>query len=278
MEQRRTIVTEIKATAGSERTACRWLGWRRSSVRYVPQRPVADAPIRARLRELAEQHPRWGSPLLGWRLRQDGLVINQKRVRRLYRLEGLAVRRQRRKRVARARVVLPLVHAPDVRWAMDFVRDTLSDGRAFRALTIMDQCTRECVAIEVGVSVSGHRVAQVLDGLRTTRGLPTQIVVDNGPEFQSRALDAWAHLRGVQLHFIRPGHPVENAFIESFNGRLRDECLNQHWFRSLPDARERIAAWREHYNTARPHSALQQVPPSVFARQFRAGQPMRLSA
>jgi len=278
MEQRRTIVGAICPTAGSERRACRWLGFHRSAVRYVPL-DRGDTALRARLRELASAHPRWGAPMLTWLLRREGVRDNHKRIRRLYRLEGLGVRRQRRKRVAQPRVVAPGAVAPNEHWAMDFMRDTLSDGRAFRTLNIVDACTRECLAIEVDVSLPGERVVRVLEQLRLTRGLPVRITVDNGPEFQSKALDAWAHQRGVQLQFSRPGKPVDNTFIEAFNGRMRDECLNQSWFLSLPDARRTIAAWRESYNTARPHRALKGCTPSEYAaEQCKLENPTRLSA
>jgi putative transposase len=277
MEQRRTIVTEVVPTAGSERRVCRWLGWHRSAVRYRSTRPD-DRPLRQRLRELATEHPRWGSPMLIWRLRQEGVRDNHKRIRRLYRLEGLAVRRQRRKRVARPRVALPAPRGPNERWSMDFMRDTLTDGRGFRLFTLVDDCTRECPVIEVDVSLGADRVVQVLERLALTRGLPRTLVLDNGPEFHSRALDTWAYRRRVHLQFIRPGKPVENAFIESFNGRLRDECLNQHWFLSLNDAKRQIDSWRVSYNTARPHRGLGRITPAQFAAQFDHHEPTRLSA
>lgn len=277
MEQRRTIVAEIEPTAGSERSACRWLGFHRSAVRRRSSRRD-DAPLRRRLRELAAEKPRWGSPMLIWRLRQEGWPDNHKRIRRLYRLEGLAVRRRKKKHVAVARVPQPAACAPNDRWAMDFVCDTLRSGRAFRALTILDTYTRECVAIEVDVSLGSARVVMALEQLAGTRGRPRTIVVDNGPEFQSRALDAWAHEHGVHLQFIRPGKPVENAFIESFNGRLRDECLNQYWFLTLPDARCTIERWRVSYNTARPHRALKSLTPAQFAAQYQQGKLTGLSA
>ena len=267
MEQRRTIVTAVESTAGSERCACRWLGFHRSAVRYAPQ-DRGDAALRTRLRELAQQHPRWGAPMLTWLLRREGVVDNHKRIRRLYRLEGLGVKRQRRKRVAQSRIVAPGATAPNEHWAMDFMRDTLADGRAFRTLNIVDAFTRECLAIEVDVSLPGERVVRVLEQLRLTRGLPQRITVDNGPEFQSKALDAWAHQTGVALQFSRPGKPVDNTFIEAFNGRMRDECLNQSWFLSLSDARRTIATWRESYNTARPHRALSGCTPSGYAAEY----------
>lgn len=278
MEQRRTIVGGILPTARSERRACRWLGFHRSAVRYVPE-DRDDAALRARLRELAEANPRWGAPMLTWKLRQDGIRDNHKRVRRLYRLEGLAVRRRGRKRVAVARVAVPGATAPNEHWAMDFVRDTRADGRAFRALTLIDACTRECPVIEVDVSLGGARVVAVLERLRLTRGLPQRLTVDNGPEFRSKALDAWAHQHGVHLQFSRPGKPVDNTFIEAFNGRLRDECLNQHWFLSLADAQRTIERWRVGYNTARPHGGLAGRTPSQVAESFRlVNTPTRLSA
>lgn len=278
MAERRTIVGEIAPTAGSERTACRWLGFHRSAVRYVPHHRD-DTALRARLRELAEAQPRWGAPMLTWKLRQEGIHDNHKRIRRLYRLEGLAVRRRGRKRVAVARVEVAGATAPNEHWAMDFVRDTRADGRAFRALTLVDACTRECPVIEVDVSLGGARVVEVLERLRVSRGLPQRITVDNGPEFRSKALDAWAHQHGVQLQFSRPGKPVDNTFIEAFNGRLRDECLNQHWFLSLADAQRTIERWRLGYNSARPHRGLAGRTPAEVAESFTlVKNPTRLSA
>lgn len=278
-EQRRRAVAHVQQIAAvSERRACRWLGLQRSIIRYVPL-DRGDAALRARLRELASQHPRWGVPMLTWLLRREGVRDNHKRIRRLYRLEGLGVKRQRRKRVAQPRVIVPTAGRPNEHWAMDFMRDTLSDGRAFRTLNIVDAFTRECLAIEVDVSLPGERVVRVLEQLRLARGLPERITVDNGPEFQSRAVDAWAHHAGVRLQFSRPGKPVDNTFIEAFNGRMRDECLNQSWFLSLSDARRTIATWRETYNTARPHRALKGCTPQGYAEaQLTLVNPTRLSA
>jgi putative transposase len=278
MEQRRTVVAQVKVTAESQRRACRWLGFHRSAVRYVVTPREGETRLRKRLCELADEKPRWGSPMLTWRLRREGFRDNHKRIRRLYRLEGLAVRRRRKKRVSVPRVPLPTATRPNEQWAMDFVRDTLVDGKAFRALTIVDTCTRESPEIEVDVSLPGERVVAVLDELALTRGLPERIVLDNGPEFHSKALDAWAHRRGVSLQFIRPGKPVENAFIESFNGRLRDECLNQHWFLSLADPMRTIESWRESYNNDRPHRGLHHLTPAEYAEQFKEKNPERLSA
>lgn len=277
MEQRRTIVASVEPAAGSQRRACRWLGFHRSAVRYVATRPD-DAALRQRLRQLAEAHPRWGVPMLTWCLRQEGVRDNHKRIRRLYRAEGLAVRRQRRKRLVRPRVVRPAPTVPNARWSMDFVRDTLADGRVFRALTVVDDCTRECPVIEVGTQLGGRDVVAVLERLAQTRGRPAVLVTDNGPEFQSRALHTWAYEHRVELHFIQPGKPVQNCFIESFNGRFRDECLNQHWFLSLQDARRIIEQWRITYNTARPHRGLAGRTPSAVAALFTEASTTKLSA
>jgi len=218
------------------------------------------------LQTLAVLRPRWGYRRLHLLLRREGYVVNRKLVQRLYREEGLSVRRRKRKRVAVARSPILAPAGPNERWSMDFVSDALGDGRKFRALTIVDDFTRESPAIEVEFSLTGERVARVLERLAATRGLPTTIVCDNGPEFQSLALDQWAHRRCVALHFIEPGRPVQNAFAESFNGRLRDECLNESWFVSLPDAQRTIEAWRIDYNEVRPHSGLANRTPAAFAK------------
>jgi putative transposase len=283
-EQRRTVVAYVRETAVvRERRACRYLGVHRALCRYVRRRStVAEAELRSRLRELAERHPRWGCPRLYWLLRREGRSDNYKRVERLYKLEALAVRRRPRKRLATARVPMPVPSQRNQRWSMDFVRDTLRDGRVFRAFTIVDDFTREAPVIEVDLSLSGERIVRVLEQLGATRGLPRAIVCDNGPEFQSRALNAWAYQRGVALDFIRPGKPVENAYIESFNGRLRDECLNQHLFLSLTDARQQIESWRLDYHSARPHSGLAGRTPDEFTAELLNTEPhppsLRLSA
>ena len=285
--QRREAVTNAREQAKaqgiglSERQVCRFLGLHRSPVRYRSRR-ASDTELRERLRTLATAKPRWGYRRLHWQLRREGMVVNHKRVHRLYRAEGLAVRRRKRKRVAQPRIERPEVTGPNQRWSMDFVRDTLSNGRVFRALTIVDEFTRESLHIEIDTSLPGLRVVRVLDQLALSRGLPQSIVVDNGPEFAGRVLDEWAHRRGVALTFIQPGKPTQNCYIESFNGRLRDECLNVHWFLSLADARRHIQAWRAEYNEARPHSGLAGCPPSEFAakheREALVPPPLRLSA
>ncbi|MEL7562425.1 IS3 family transposase [Dehalogenimonas formicexedens] len=200
----------------------------------------------------------FGSPRLHIMLKREGLVVNHKRTERIYREEGLALRRKRRRKgAASARVVMSAPSRPNQKWSMDFVTDSIVTGRRFRALAIVDDYSRECPAIEVDTSLGGVRVISVLERLAAMRGLPEAItVVDNGPEFAGKAMDEWAFRKGVKLSFIRPGKPIENTFAESFNGRLRDECLNTNWFLNLKHAREVIEAWRMDYNTVRPHSSL----------------------
>lgn len=258
----------------SIRRACRLVGLWRSSQQYRAKQDLSDEFVRARLRELASLRKRFGSPRLHVLLRREGLVVNHKRTERLYRLEGLSLRRRKRpKRASGARVVLPQPQNVNQRWSMDFVHDRLEDGRRFRLLTIVDDYSRECPAIEVDTSLGGSRVTQVLERLAEIRGLPQAITVDNGPEFAGTVLDAWAYRKGVQLHFIQPGKPIQNAYVESFNGRLRDECLNEHWFSTLTEAKDRIEAWRQDYNTLRPHSALGDLSPEEFVRSKHTSQP-----
>ena len=254
----------------SQRRACRLLACHRATVRYRP-RPAEHDAVRQRLRTLAAERPRFGYRRLAVLVRREYGAVNHKRVYRLYRAEGLAVRRRPRKRVARAARLAP---APPQRageqWAMDFMQDVLASGRTFRTLNIVDLCTRECLAIEVDTSLPGQRVARVLDRRCAQHGRPALIRVDNGPEFAGQALDAWAYQQGVRLDFIDPGKPMQNGYLESFNGKFRDECLNQHWFLNLDDARRLIEVWRDDYNTTRPHSALGQVAPTVFAQRLAA--------
>lgn len=256
----------------SERRSFRVLGVSRALLRYVP-RPDRNALLRVRLKELAEARRRFGSPRLHVLLRREGWAVNHKRVERLYRQEGLSLKRKRRKKAAsHLRVVLPAARRINERWSMDFVTDSLVNGRRFRSLTIVDDHSRESVAIEADFSLTDERVARVLDRLAAIRGLPEVITVDNGPEFAGRALDAWAYARNIKLHFIRPGKPVENAYIESFNGRFRDECLNENIFRSIDEARKIIETWRIDYNRHRPHSSLGNLTPEEFAKLDRVRQ------
>ena len=254
----------------SERRVCRAIGFARSSCRHQ-SRAISKDEVVERLRVLAAERPRYGYRRLHVLLRREGVVVNHKRLWRLYRREGLAVRRKRRKRAALGRrVELAPAEAVNDRWSMDFVGDSLADGRTFRTLNIVDDCSREAPAIIVDQSIPGERVVRELDELVEVRGVPKMIVTDNGPEFAGKALDAWAYRRGVKLHFIRPGKPVENAYVESFNGKFRDECLNEHWFTSLDHARDVIEQWRQDYNEVRPHSSLGNIPPAEYARGARA--------
>ncbi len=251
----------------SERRACELAGTTRSSYRY-PVRLGSrrrEAELRERLRELASERRRFGYRRLKVLLQREGWQVNHKRVYRLYREEGLAVRRRKRKRIgAVERQPLALPRRANERWSMDFVADALNDGRRFRSLNIVDDYNRRCLAAEVDTSLPGGRVVRVLERRRELEGLPEVLVMDNGPEFAGQALDVWAYQRSVSLHFIEPGKPVQNAFIESFNGKFRDECLNEHWFVSLQDAREKIETWRRDYNEVRPHSALGNMTPQEF--------------
>lgn len=248
----------------SERRACGLVCVSRMAMRYVSRRD--DTMIRARLRELAAQRRRWGYRKLHVLLRREGVVVNHKRVERIYREEGLSVRRRKRKRaVSVARTPLLRPSRSDEVWGLDFVSDALWSGRTLRMLTVVDLYTREALAIEVDTSISGVRVGRVLEQVIAARGqAPAAIVMDNGPELTSKALDQWAYGRGVRLHFIDPGKPVQNCFVESFNGTLRHECLNDHWFTSLYDAREKVETWRVDYNRVRPHQSLGDRTPEEF--------------
>lgn len=268
--ERRPVVAYLEAEwCLAERRACGLASLSRSTVRYRP-RCSGDQELRERLRELAGERRRFGYRRLHVLLRREGHEVNHKRVYRLYREEGLAVRKRRRKRVSRAeRVPLAAPTGPNQVWTSDFVHDALSWGRKIRMLTIEDAFTREALAIEVDTSLSGVRVTRVLDRLTDERGaIPDVIVLDNGPELTSRALDQWAYEHGVRLHFIDPGKPQQNGFIESFNGKLRDECLNEHWFLSLADARRIIEDWRIDYNRNRPHSSLGNLTPEDYLAEY----------
>lgn len=232
-----------------------------------------------RLKAHAVDRPRFGYRRLHTLVDREGLRVNHKRVYGVYRAAELQVRRRRRKRLTRGqRVPLPTPSRRGERWSMDFMVDTLADGRGFRTLNIVDDFTRECLAIEVDRSLPGLRVVRVLERLLETTDLPETIVVDNGPEFSGRTLDTWAYARGVQLRFIRPGKPIENAFVESFNGKFRDECLNEHWFASVAEARALIEAWRIDYNTVRPHSGLHGATPEQFANSLCGRSPAQTPA
>jgi putative transposase len=251
----------------SERRACGLVGMDRASCRYVGQRGE-DAGLRDRLRSLAAERRRFGYRRLGWLLRREGMRVNLKKIYRLYREERLAVRRRRgRRRAIGMRAPLALPQGPNQRWSLDFVADQLVSGRRFRILAVVDDFTRECLALVVDTSLPGRRVVAELDRLVAERGKPASIVSDNGTELTGRAVLCWAADSGVAWHYIQPGKPVQNAFVESFNGRLRDEFLNEYLFHNLAEVRRRIEAWREDYNTVRPHGRLGALPPAEFAKR-----------
>lgn len=270
---RRNIVVHLKeAFQFSERRACKIVGLCRNSCRYQAK-PKNDEEIRARLRELAEKRRKSGAPTLHTLLRREGFLINHKRTERLYREEGLSLRRKKRKkRMSHLRVLMDGPERVNHHWSMDFVSDGLYNGRRFRVLTIVDNFSRECPALEVDHSLTGKRVTRVLDRIALTRELPEVITVDNGPEFISKALDLWAFEHGVKLRFIQPGKPTQNAYIESFNGKFRNECLNDNVFVSLDSARSIIEDWRQDYNSERPHSSLNNITPQEFAARFKEQQ------
>jgi putative transposase len=259
----------------SERRACEVVRLNRSTMRYV-RHGRDNTALLMRLRELAEARPRFGHMRLHLLLRREGWRANKKRTYRLYREEGLSVRtKKRKKRASHLRVVPALPTAPNERWSMDFVADSLDSGKRFRALTVVDVFTRECLAIEADFGLNGRKVSRALDAVAATRAYPKTITVDNGTEFYSKEMDSWAWLHGVKLDFIRPGKPVENAFIESFNGRLRDECLNAEIFRDMDAAKTRLLEWKRDYNEERPHSSLGGIPPREFAAKWNSEAPRR---
>ena len=231
----------------SERQACKLAGMAVSSNRYQARRAEKDEALKARLTALAREYPRFESPRLCVLVRREQ-IHNHKRVERVYREAGLSLRRKKRKRLLRQRTPVVAVQAADEEWALDFVTDVLASARHLRILTVVDVFTRECLALETDTSMGSLRVLRVLDRIIAERGAPQRIRSDNGPEFTSRAYLAWSLERRIELVHIRPGKPIENAHVESFNGRLRVECLNASWFRNLFDARRQIENWRRHYN------------------------------
>ena len=235
--------------------------------------------MRIRLRELAHERVRWGYRRLYVLLRREGRAVNRKRVYRLYRDEGLAVRRRKRKRVAVSRQPFEKPTRLNEAWAMDFMSDVLSSGRRYRILNVADVLSREALASEVDTSLPAVRVIQALEEIALERGYPSRITIDNGPEFRSQALDAWAYEHSVYLDFIQPGKPVQNAVIESYNGRMRDELLNLHWWRTIDEARVAVGEYRIDHNRVRPHSALDYKTPAEFAESYAASlNPQRLAS
>ena len=252
----------------SQRRACTVLGVDRTMVRYRSRRGD-DAPIRERMRGLAAERRRFGYRRLHWLLEREGVAINHKKFRRLYREERLQVRRRGgRKRAMGTRAPMLIPMAPNQRWSLDFVSDQMTDCRRFRGLTVVDDCTRECLALVADTSLSGRRVARELEALMASRGRPKMIVSDNGTEFTSNAILGFADRSRIDWHYIAPGKPIQNAFIESFNGRLRDELLNETLFPSLPHIRASLTSWRADYNINRPHSGLGWMTPNEYADTF----------
>lgn len=260
----------------SERRACRYLGFKLSSIRYRSRRESQE-PIRQRLRELATERMRWGYRRLHVLLVREGIRINRKRTYRLYREEGLAVRRRKRKRVAVTRIPLNRPSEPNECWAMDFMSDSLSTGRRYRILNVNDACCRMALACEAATSINAQGVIRTLEIISMEQGrYPARIRVDNGSEFRSQVLDTWAYERKIALEFIQPGKPSQNGDIESFNGKMRDELLNLHWWRTIQEAQEAIEKYRVDYNHVRPHSALGNRTPVEFLQTLAPVTPQRL--
>lgn len=269
--QRRAAVTYLRSGYPvSERRACRLVRLSRSRWQYRSRRR-SDAALADALRRKAEDRPRWGYRRLALLLCRDGWTVNRKRVLRVYRAEGLGLRRRRRrKQVGTARVPRPLPEGPNTQWTLDFISDQFADGRRFRVLSVVDECTRECLALRPDVSQPSWKVVATLDAICRTRGAPRRVILDNGPEMIAKALDAWAYTQGVELAFTRPAKPVDNCYVESFHDKFRDECLSVHWFLGLEDARQIIEAWREDYNTVRPHQSLGGRTPAEYAALLAA--------
>jgi len=257
----------------SERHACRLLQLHRSTYHYQP-RPRDDASLRLRLRELAGRYTRWGSQMLTDVLRNEGFTDNHKRIWRVYAEEGLQVKKRRRRQkryIATVRVKQPVL-APDDRWSMDFVFDSFVDGRQFKSLTAVDHCSRECLCASPGLSIGSDGVIDALESLKSRGRKPKELQFDNGSEFRSRRMLKWCQDNGVLLRFIAPGKPTQNGHIESLNGTFREECLNEHWFSNLNDARRKIDRWRRIYNTIRPHSSLGGATPRQKFQELRSNQ------
>jgi len=252
----------------SSSRACRLVGLARSGFYYEPKSNPFNQLLTKRIKEISSIRIRFGYQRIHTMLRREGWQVNRKRVRRLYVNEGLQLRRKKKrtKRSSHLRVAPAKAGKANERWSMDFVTDRLESGGYFRILTVVDQFTRECLAVKAGRSLRGRDVAKCLSGVLTKRDRPKTITVDNGSEFYSQEMDAWAYRNEISLDFIRPGKPVENAFIESFNGRLRDECLNTHVFFDLLDAQEKLDHWQKDYNEDRPHSSLGELSPAEFAK------------
>ena len=251
----------------SERRACRLAQVSRTAFRHQPKRPLKDKALRDKLKAYATQYSRYGYLMLHELLKKEGLVVNRKRTYRIYTEEALQVRTKKRKKLIRPRLPMEVPSEVNQRWSMDFVADQLANGRRFRVLNVVDDFSRELIGQLVSVSINGNMVARFLDQLMEIRKRPKSIVCDNGTEFTSKAMFNWSRDSKVKLAFIQPGKPTQNAFVESLNGKFRNECLNQHWFRTLAEAKYEIGKWREHYKHVRPHSSLNYLAPKEFVEQ-----------
>jgi len=251
----------------SERRACRLIGLSRSTMRYDAVDRSEDDSIKESMKAIAGRWKRFGYRRINMMLKREGIEINHKRAYRLYKEAGLSLKRKTKRRTYEKRGMPDRANVlrPNDRWSMDFVSDSTRTGKRFRVFALLDEVTRECLDIEVETSIGGQQVSRYLNKAILFYGKPKEILSDNGPEFMSNAMKAWSYDKRIEHIFIDPGKPMQNGFIESFNGRLRDECLNQHWFKSLEDAREIITKWRFEYNTERPHSSLGNFTPEEYA-------------
>lgn len=249
--------------------ALKLVGMHSSTFYYKQQRQRDDTQLRQKLIELAQARVRWGFPMLLTLVRRDGFMDNHKRVHRIYCEANLQIRKRvKRHKIRHLRLVLPQATQPNQRWSMDFVHDVLSTGRRFRCFNLVDDFTHECILIKVDRSLRSEKLVAALNTIKLLRPLPEEIVCDNGPELISQNMDIWAYQNNVKLKFIQPGKPTQNAFVESFNGKFRNECLGQHWFLSIEEARKVIEEWRQDYNELRPHRSLKMQTPNEFARHY----------
>lgn len=265
-DKRKAVSYLIQNNDLSQRRSCRLLKMHPKIYRYVSLKSN-DHVLRSNLIDIAKQRKRFGYRRVHVMLKRKGFDVNHKKVYRIYKEENLSVRRTKRKRLKsgqRENILTPIF--PNEQWAMDFMSDSLFSGRKFRTLNILDLFNRECIAIEVDNSLTGIKVTQILNRLIETRGMPKSITIDNGTEFTSKAFDQWAYEKGIKLNFIQPGKPSQNGFVESFNGKFRDECLNENWFSNLNHAKELIEKWRIDYNTQRPHSSLNNLTPEEYTK------------
>jgi putative transposase len=271
-------VRALQANGVSQRRACQLVDCTRSTLHYHRQRPN-DEPIATRMRELAAERPRWGWRRLKVLFEREGITIGFDRFLRIYRENGLQVRPRRKRKANYVRGnVVPPVSRPNERWSIDFMHDRLSNGRKIRTLNIVDDFTRECLALRVAFSFGSADVIREFEAIAFERGLPETIRFDNGSEFTSLAMLRWSGERGVRTHFIAPGKPTQNANIESLNGKIRDELLNMHAFTNIFEARRAAEAWRADYNEVRPHSALGLLTPREFVQSLKTNSPSQLSA